>query len=223
MVIDEQKFASEELKDQSVLGLAELIYGVLFSPVRTFRRISDNPPLFHGFLVFFGVLFLTTLTNILVPSSIMTPTELNLVLARPRLLIGIMGAFLTLIGWFVQAGLFQLLAEFFGGKGRAMGVLTVLALARLPRVLMIPFYVLSYLLADSYFGRFFIIAASIIAFIWWAVLLVIGLREIQLFSTARALATLSIPLVILGLTFIVFAMALVGLVLPFIDGAFPLP
>lgn len=217
---DNHQFDSTPLMDQGSPGLAELIYGVLFNPVKIFRSISKHPPLFHGFLIFFGVVILTSLTNTLAPLNFAAPAELNTALARTRFLIGIIGALFALIGWFVEAGLFQLLAEFFGGRGRAVGVLTVLALAGIPKVLVIPFQVISFLLAGSLFGRFLFIAASIIIFIWWAVLLVIGLREIQEFSTARALATLLIPLGILGLTVVVFAIALVGLIIPFL-GTFP--
>lgn len=209
------------LIEEKSLGLAELVYGVLFNPVKTFRSISKNPPLLHGFLIFFGVVILTSLTNTLAPLSFSPTAELDTTLARTRSLIGIIGAIFALIGWFVEAGLFQLVAEFFGGKGRAVGVLTVLALAGIPKVLVIPFQVVSYFLAGSFFGRFLVIAASIIVFIWWAVLLVIGLREIQKFSTARSLATLLIPLGILGLIIIIFALVLVGLIIPFMGGAFP--
>lgn len=218
---DDQQFDSIPLDNQGSLGLAELIYGVLFSPVKTFRRISKEPPLLHGFLIFFGVLILTSLTNTLVPPSLPNSTELNTTLARTRPFIGIIWALFALLGWFLEAGLFQLLAEFFGGKGRAVGVLTVLALAGIPKVLAIPFQVFSYFLEGSLLGRSFVIAASIIAFLWWAVLLVIGLREIQEYSTARSLATLLIPLGILVLTIIIFALAVVGLIIPFMDGGFP--
>jgi len=137
-----------------------LIYGVLFNPVNTFRRISENPPLLHGFLIFFGVVTLTSLTNTLIPPNISDVAELNTVLARTRPLIGIVGALISLIGWFLGAGLFQLLAEFFGGKGRAVGVLTVLALAGIPKVLVIPFQVINYFLAGALYVRIPAIASS---------------------------------------------------------------
>lgn len=222
MMTDDEQLESTTLNDQVSLGLAELIYGVLFNPVKTFRRISPNPPLLQGFMIFFGVVILTSLTNIVLPSSLSESAELNTALARSRPFIGIFGALIAIIAWFVEAGLFQLLAEFFGGKGRAVGVLTVLALAGIPKVLVIPFQVTSYYLAGSLFGRFPVIAASIIAFIWWAGLLIVGLREIQEFSTARAIATLVIPLGILALILITVILALIGLVVPFMDGAFPL-
>lgn len=218
---DNRQPDSTQLIDQESLGLAELIYGVLFNPVKTFHSISKSPPLFHGFLIFFGVVFLTSLTNTFAPLNFMASAELNNALAQTRTFIGIIGALFALIGWFVEAGLFQLLAEFFGGRGRAVGVLTVLALAGIPRVLVIPFQVISYFLEGSLFGRFLFIAASILIFVWWAGLLVVGLREVQEFSTARAVATLLIPLGLLGLIVIVFALALVGLIIPLLGGAFP--
>lgn len=209
------------VNNRGLAGLIELVYGVLFSPVQTFRRISQDPPVFFGFLIFLTVIILTSLVSSLTPPSLTKSAELTAILAQTRPVIGIISVIFALIAWFMEAGLFQLLAEFFGGKGRAVGVLTVLALAGVPKVLVIPFQVISYLSGGSPVGRFLVIAASLAAFVWWAVLLVIGLREIQKFSTARSVATLVIPMGILAITVLVFALALVGLIIPFAGGAFP--
>lgn len=209
------------VNNQGLAGLVELVYGVLFIPVQTFRRISENPPLLYGFLIFVTVAVLTSLVNTLTPPSLTNSAELTTVLSRTRPFIGIISVIFALTAWFMEAGLFQLLAEFFGGKGKAVGVLTVLALAAVPKVLVIPFQVFSYLSAGSAVGRFLVIAASLAAYVWWAVLLVIGLREIQRFSTARSVATLLIPLGIFGVALAIFILALVGLIIPFAGGAFP--
>jgi len=102
-----------------------------------------------------------------------------------------------------------------------VGVLTVLALAGIPKVLVIPFQVINYFLAGALYVRIPAIASSVIAFIWWAVLLVIGLREIQEFSVARSVASLLIPLGILGLIIIIFTLVLAGLIVPLMNSVFP--
>ncbi|MHB9093533.1 MAG: YIP1 family protein [Eubacteriales bacterium] len=202
-------------------GLAELIYGVIFTPRVTFRKFTEDPPLFQGFVVFLLVVILTSLMNTLVPPDFSKGSaELAGALAKTRPYIGIIGALLAFIGWFMQAGVFHLFAELLGGRGRAVGVLTVLAFADIPRVLVIPFQVISVILVDSLFGRFLTVAVSLLAFVWWAVLLVIGLREIQGFSTGRAVAALLIPFGILGLVIIVLTAAIVGFIAPFMGGAY---
>ncbi len=197
-------------------GLAELVYGVLFTPTATFRSISANPPLFHGFIVFLVVVALTSLVNILIPPDFSNvPPEFGEALARAGPFIGIIGALLAFISWFMQAGIFQLFAEFFGGKGRATGVLTVLALADIPGVLVIPFKVVGHFTASSFLGTFVTVAGSLAVFVWGILLLVIGLREIQQFSTGKAVATILIPFGIAGLTAMIIIISLVGAVIPF--------
>lgn len=194
-------------------GFAELVYGILFAPVATFRKIAVEPPLLYGFAVFLSVTILTSVVSSLVPSDFSNGSaEIADILSKTRPFIGIIGALLAITGWFVQAGVFQLFAELFGGKGRAIGVLTVLAFADLPRLVAIPFQVIGFFLAGSFGGKFITVAVSLAVFVWWAVLLVIGLREIQHYSTGRAVATVLIPLGVLLLTIIIFTAALVSFV-----------
>ncbi len=199
----------------------ELIYGILFAPAVTFRKISQDPPLLYGFIVFFTVEVLIFLTSTLIPPDFSRiPLEIadGLVKAGPYL--GIIGVLLAFLGWFIQAGVFQLFAEFLGGQGRAIGVLTVLAFADLPSIFIIPFQVIGYFTADSFLGSFLATAVPIIVFVWWAVLLIIGLRETQQFSTGKAVATLLIPAAILGAAVIILGIAVIGIAAPFIAGQF---
>lgn len=223
---DSQDLESPVANDQPTMpsdhmGFIELLFGVLFTPRAVFRRISQNPPLLYGFVVFLAVVFFTSVVNTLIPPELAnTSPGFAAAMTRTRPYIGIIGALFSFITWFILAGTFQLLAELFGGKGRAIGVLTVLALAELPKVLVIPFQVISYFSANTFFGRFLTIAASLVAFIWWAIILVIGLKEIQHFSTGRAVATLLIPLGVVLLAAVIFTVAIVGLMIPFMGSAF---
>jgi len=198
-------------------GLAELVYGILFTPSATFRRVADDPPLFHGFIIFLTVTILTSLTASLIPPDVSIPPEFADAYAKVRPFMGIMGALLAFIFWFIQAGVLQVIAEFFEGQGRAIGVLTVLALADIPRVLVIPFQIISYFSAGSFFGSFLTVMASLIALVWWLVLSVIGIREIQRFSTGKAVVTLLTPLAVIIIVIVLITIALVGFITPFIQ------
>ncbi len=205
---------------EASLGFAELIYGVIFTPTATFRSISANPPLRHGFIAFFIIVALTSLVNIFLPPDFSkVPPEFREALVKAGPFIGLIGALLAFMSWFIQAGVFQLFAEFLGGKGRATGVLTVLALADIPRVLVIPFRVLGHFTATSVLGTFLTAAVGLGVFIWGVILLVIGLREIQEFSTGKAVATLLVPFGFAVLAVIIFLISFVGAVVPFANTA----
>lgn len=197
--------------NQEKLGIAELIYGTLFSPTATFRRISHDPPLFYGFIVFVAVVFLTSVVYTLVPPDISEiPSPLAGVFAQAKPLIGIAGAMFAFIGWFIQGGVLHLFAEILGGKGRAIGVLTVIALSNVPRVLVIPIQVISYFMAGSFIGSFLTVASTLIVFFWEIVLTVIGLREVHQFSTGRAVGALLIPLGLILLIIVILTIIVIG-------------
>ncbi|HWI54071.1 MAG TPA: Yip1 family protein [Desulfobacteria bacterium] len=199
-------------------GVFELIYGVLFNPVRTFRSIADDPPVFHGFLIFILVLIITSLVNILLPQDLAEmPPELAGVASQAGPSIVIVGAIMTTVLWFVQAGVLQVIAELLGGRGKAVGVLTVLALAGIPGLLMVPFRVAGYFLAESFAGSFLTIAGALLTYVWWVVLLVLGLRETQRFSTLKAVAAIIAPIVGIVLIITVTVITLFTLIAPLLN------
>lgn len=199
-------------------GFFELIYGTLFNPVRTFRSISNAPPLFHGFIIFISVVVVTSLVNMLLPQDL---SEMPPQLAEAAVQVGpsvvIIGAIFSLVLWLVQAGILQVIAELLGGRGKAVGVLTILALAGIPSVLVVPLRVISYLFEESLAGSFLTIVGSLLAFLWWIVLIVLGLREVQGFSTGKAVATVVAPLVGILLIIIVTAISLFAFIAPLIE------
>ncbi|HWI55548.1 MAG TPA: hypothetical protein VNT57_07635, partial [Desulfobacteria bacterium] len=71
---------------------------------------------------------------------------------------------------------------------------------------------------ESYAVSFLTIAGSLLVFVWWAVLLVLGLREIHGFSTAKAVAAVISPIVGLVLIIIVTVISLFALIAPLLSG-----
>lgn len=205
----------EPIVGEGKLGLIELIYGAIASPVALFRKISGNVPLFYSFVIFIAVVLLSSVMNSLIPPDLSKVTpEYSEILSKARPFFGIIGALFGLMFWFIKAGVLQVFGELFGGRGRAMETLAVLALSGIPGVLSIPFQVISYFTAGAGIGNVLYILASIISLIWTLVLLVIGIREIQGISTFRAFATVFSPFLIMGLLLIILITGLVITLLP---------
>lgn len=204
---------------ESTLPFVDLIYGLLFSPAATFRKISGRPPLGHAFIVFTAVTLISTLITVWVPpvSPEMTP-EMPPEMARMMLSItpyvGLLGALLAFLNWFILAGVFQLFSEFLNGRGKALGVFTVLGLAELPQVFSSPVYLLTSLSGQSVLSTFLTISTGLLIFIWRLILIVIGLREIHGYSTGRAVITVLAPGLVLLLVALVTVVALVGMIIP---------
>jgi hypothetical protein len=195
----------------------ELIYGVIFSPTATFRKISAEPPLFRGFIIFLTVIILTSLVNTLIPPDLSgVDVQFTDAIAKAGPYLGVIGAVFSFLGWFIQAGIYHLFAELVGGHGKATGVLTVLALSELPKAIIIPLQVISYFKTETLLGKFLSIAAVITAVVWGIILLVIGLKEIHQISTSRAIAVVILPLAVMFISITVMIAASVGLVILFL-------
>ncbi len=179
-------------------GILELVYGVLFEPVRTFAGMAVNPPV----LMALGLVVALNLAEALM-GLFTTPLyfrELNLPhipgfdLARSLLSLVVAGGFvLGIVKLFFMAGLLHLLAELYGGKGNARSVLAAYALAGLPAAFMIPVQLLASLLAPGMAIGVITGLLSFGVYVWSVVLLVIGIREVHGFSTGKAALTVFTP------------------------------
>lgn len=213
---DMSDMALDGTKDQ--LGFAELIYGVLFSPAATFARVSRENHLFNVFVIFLTVTLVSSVVNFLGARDFSDlPPELAGAFTAAGPYMGILAVVFAFISWFVQAGILQVFAELLGGKGRALQVLTVLALAGIPKAFAIPFQVLGFFFTGSTVSTFLGVAVSLSVIIWSLALMVIGLREVHGLSTGRAVAVLALPLGALGLAFLITAVSLAGFLIPLIN------
>ncbi|MEW6725924.1 YIP1 family protein [Desulforudis sp. 1088] len=199
-------------------NLLELVYGVLFDPVATFRRLAESPPLGTTFI-------LITILN--AAAVLMGLFTLRL---APHEVFGAVGAglsvgialgsfFLWYVKWLCYGAVLHLVAQLFGGTGHARATLVAYGLASLPGLFMFPVQSLSLLFTGKSAG-FIPGLASVGLFIWSVVLLVVGMREMHRMETARALAVVFLPAVVL----IVLLAGLIGLaVLGLITAAPSLP
>lgn len=198
-------------------GLLELVYGTLFNPVATFNRVSTDPPVFYSFIIFIAVVILNSIVDAVLPQELAgMPPELSIAVSQAGPVITVIGAILSILIWFLQAGILQVLSELLGGQGRALGTLTVLALSGLPGVLAIPFNVASYFLRESFAGTFLSVAGALLAGIWALILLIIGIRQVHNLSTGRAVAVVVAPVVVLIAFVIVLVVSLLVFAAPFL-------
>lgn len=203
------------------ITFTELIYGTLFKPGETFRKVAKAKPVFKCFLVFSGVILLNMLTGIiLAPHSLAKgglPANLAEVIGGILPFLAIIGAVFAYLNWVVLAGLFSLFAEFFTGQGSALGIFSVMGLVELPRLATLPLQVIGAVSGKPFLTTFFSILAGFIYFIWWAVLMVIGIREAHSLTTGRAVAVVAAPVFLIALALIVISIAGLGLMMPLLN------
>lgn len=186
--------------DEPAQGFLELVYGVLFEPVKTLQRAAQRPPLFFALLLvtilgLVGVLmWLLTISSVL--NQAVDPSAMALFSssARPVLALGAILIFLWgYIKWFSYSAFISLAAEMLGGVGRARNVAAIVGLSLIPTILIIPVQMLNYYLASTAF----ILIMVLVVWIWVTVLMVIGIREVHGLSTGRTLLAVLSPVFVL--------------------------
>lgn len=178
------------------ISFLELLYGIVFQPGQTLEKVANEVPLLYSFIILFGVTFINLMVTYLTMNPRGTiPGEIGIVSSVFEQFwplfatIGIsLILVLTLVRWYIGAGILHLTAEFLGGKGRAISIFAVLGCIPLPTIFVAPLAVLLYALNIQ--SGYMI---SLPFGIWVFVLMIIGLRSAYGFSTARALATIMVP------------------------------
>jgi hypothetical protein len=199
----------------------ELIYGVLFNPGKTFKNLSDAPPLGQAA----AILFILAVSNTIVSyaffrsalAEIPGAGELSPLITGLFPLMLVFGVVFAGLKWFVFGAVLHFMAELLGGKGTPKGTLTVYALAGLPGVFLVPVELLLKLLrapenAAAALGG----AAGLAVLVWGIVLLVIGLREIHRISTGNAVLTIITPVTVLSVVSVVFLLTMIGTLVPLV-------
>lgn len=210
------------MEETKRISFTELLYGVIFQPKVTFKRIAKMKAFFLSFLIIVGVNLLNNLSNFLIaePFSEMPPNmpkqlvDFLTVFSSPG--VAVLGAFIstvfTIMVWFLFSAIIQLISEFFGGKGTGIGVMTVLGFSTLPQALGVPFLILFHFLGLPSFVSIFI---SIPLAIWTQLVLpILGLREVQQFSVGRAILVMLTPMFLFFGLMLSLAIVFISLLLP---------
>lgn len=204
------------------LGLFELVYGTLFDPVQTFKRISGKPPLGWTVLIFslVKVLSVTVLWYTL-PSELMSGDLAGVYdygmaeVFRVMVPVILAGALVyEYVKWFVYSGTLHLLADLAGGSGRAAGVLVVTGLAALPSLLFLPVQILITFLDGNWIAGLINFLIVLAVLIWGLILVIIGMRETQQLSTGSAVLVSLIPAMAIVLAIVFFTVMVAVMVYP---------
>lgn len=181
-------------------GLAEAVVGMISSPVATMREMSQGSFLRVSLTVFFLVLLPVSL------STALTDTALAAQLGGPAVVFAVLIT-LSLLIFFTQAGLCFATARLFGARGSFSGLLSLLALANVPSIFMVPYALLR--LAPGIIGSVLHGLGSLVLTVWVGILAVIAVRETFQLSTGRALLIYFLPILLLVVLVLMAGLAVI--------------
>jgi hypothetical protein len=171
-------------------NLFEVLYDVLFQPQIAMQTIADQKNIPQVLVVFF--------LSIIIPiwamyfglqaagMSTMIPVFIG---------IKIVG---SMIMWFMGTAIWHLLAEFYGGKGTAMGLFSALGFAYFPQILIVPLWVFAAILPASLKTLVMTLAALVIL-CWSLFLSITAMKEVYQFSAAKAVLVMLTPVLFMVL------------------------
>ncbi|MDU2066749.1 MAG: YIP1 family protein [Sporomusaceae bacterium] len=179
----------------------EILYDVIFQPREAFRSFQFGAPIALALLI---VILAATAPSLLFAKMLTESPEgyfFSFFLFHETLF--------TFLIWIIGTGLYHLIAELSGGKGKVTALFAALGMAHLPRLVLLPCSVLSYLLSGTLLTLWNMAVAIGIA-IWTVYLLYCALISVYQLTRAKAILLLLSPmlagllLVLLGSTFLVF-------------------
>lgn len=200
-------------------GFLEIVYGVLFEPVRTMKKVAEKPPLTAALLTFTIISLLGSLMGLLAFSKYLSQgydaAGIDQLLPGAQVLVPaglFIGLIISYFKWFCYSAIINLVAELLGGRGSARGVFAAFGLAGLPLILIIPFQFLAYWYGTGVFAvTAVLMLVWLVLGIWSGIIFVIGIREVHALSTGRSVLVLLIPWMALVLLLVLSVIGLVAL------------
>lgn len=168
----------------------DILYGLIFRPVETFRILSERKPLVPSMVVFAAVY----MTDFLLQGAgtFENPLAGRVLSGQQFWLLGLIGLVFAVMAWVLSAALFSLLAELLYGKSNGKGVLASLGFAVFPGVLGPALYYAAGRLDIVWLG-FILYAVSIL---WVFCLQIIAVRESFSLGTGQAVLVYLLPVVL---------------------------
>ena len=194
--------------------LLENIFGTLFSPASTFRRmLEEKTSVTLAAIVVLIACICSGAGSILTQSAFMSlfaefPGFEEMVFSPIASMT--MSVVVGFIGWVVIAGILHVVAKILGGKGAFTEMLVLMGFAMLPNIFQAPIGLIA-IFSGGLAGALIAIGLGGILAIWVLILDVLAIREAHKFSTGRAIATLVLPFVVLMV--LAFILIIVGIFL----------
>lgn len=192
--------------------LLTYIGGIFTSPRSTLKTIASHRPLASAVIVF---AFTSLISGTIGLSSLPENLPYSAATFAPAMVIGslVFGAF----GWFFQAAIYHLFAEFLGGKGRVLTLFIVLPFTSLPGIVIGPLgFIFNYLNMP-----FLSFPLSLALLVWVFLLQVWALQAVYEFSGFRAAAAILLPFIAFAAALVLFGLALFTTILPIILQSMP--
>ena len=99
--------------------------------------------------------------------------------------------------WIIGAAIWHLIAEFFGGRGTAVGLFAALGFAHAPRMFIVPLWALIAVMPES--SRTLLMTISVLAVMLWSLSLdLVAIKEVHQLSGAKAVLVMITPLLVVG-------------------------
>ncbi len=163
----------------------EILYDVLFSPREAMRQIAARRLAGQAFGAF--------LLSVLVPAGAVYFVLQAFGVAKFAGAALFVGAAARLVAWFVGAAVLQLIAEFYGGRGTAVGLFAAIGFAHLPGIFFVPLAVAALLLPVG--AAAIVLAAGGLVLVFWILsLVVIAIQGAHNLGAAKAVLVLLTPL-----------------------------
>lgn len=189
--------------------LLEILYDVLFYPAQAMRQVVDKELTRQGLLVF--------LLSVLLPSLALWLGLRDSVMGMAASALSMFHIGGSMLLWFTGTAILHLIAEFYGGQGRAKGLFAALGFAQLPRILIIPLWVLAALLPEAIRPLFMGLSAAGVL-LWILALHVSALQAAYTFGKAKAVLVLTTPLLAFVLFVLLVVTAVSVQVMPWLHG-----
>jgi hypothetical protein len=172
----------------------ENLYDVLFRPAAAMRQIAAARLTGQAAAAF--------LLGVLIPAGAAYFAFRTGVMAKLLTIILVGQTVGSLLIWFCGSAVLSLIAEFFGGRGTAVGLFAAMGFTHVPRIFAVPFLVLAMLLPDG--GSALVTAITSLAIVCWTLTLdVLAISGAHELSSAKAVLVLMTPLLVVGAAVII--------------------
>ncbi|SHJ43489.1 Yip1 family protein [Propionispora hippei] len=163
----------------------EQVYDVLFHPRAALQKIAERRPIGQALIIF--------LISVIIPMwAVYFGVKASGLPQAPGVML-VLELFGSLLFWLLGTAVWHLIAELFGGRGTALGLLAALGFAHFPRVLLVPLWVLSSLMPPG-ISAFLVTGSFLVILVWSLWLDVYAIKGTYQVSGAKAVLILLTPL-----------------------------